>query len=138
MAGSSSDVNPVREVNRLHLVLDDWYGNIRSDLGPVQQSLADDFTWIGPTGQVSGRNDSLEAWARRRDEIQGIDVDDVTIQRTIYGVHQVTYTKVQQTSADTEMVMCSLWLRETEQSSTGLQWLHLTETPITTHATEES
>ena len=131
MAGSSgSDVNPVREVNRLHLVIDDWYGNIRPDLGPVRQSLADDFTWIGPTGVLTDRDGSLELWKSQRSEITGIDVQDIAIQRTIYGVHQVTFIKIQQTTNDKKTMTCSLWLRETERSPTGLQWLHLTETPL--------
>ena len=134
--GSGSDVDPVREVNRLHLVLEDWYGKIRGDIDPIENALAADFTWIDPDGDVADRSASVAAWRERRQSYTAaatpvsIDLEDVTFQRSIYGVHQMTYTKHVTVDGETRSFTCSLWLRETERAPSGLQWLHLTETRI--------
>ena len=134
--GSGSDVDPVREVKRLHLVLEDWYGKIRGNIDPIENALAADFTWIGPDGGVADRSASVTAWNERRESYTeaatpvGVDLEDVSLQRSIYGVHQMTYTKHVAVDGDTRSFTCSLWLRETERAASGLQWLHLTETRI--------
>ncbi len=136
-AGSATDVDPVREVKRLHLVLDDWYGGIRDDIDPLVGSLASDFTWVSPDGRLGGRDESVAAWQERRDEHTEdgppatVEIEDITIQRTIYGVHQLTFRKHVRSAGTVRPFTCSLWLRETERSPTGLQWLHLTETERT-------
>lgn len=132
--GSGSDVDPVREVNRLYLMVDDWYGGIRGHIEPIELALADDFTWVSPDGRLAGPDDALAAWRERRDELAdgpaSVEVEDITVQRTIYGVHQVTFIKHISAGGESDAYTCSLWLRETEQVPSGLQWLHLTETPL--------
>ena len=139
-SGTGSDVDPVREVNRLHLVLDDWYGGIRDHIEPIELALAEDFTWISPDGRLAGPAESLEAWRERREERldgpTGVDVEDVTVQRTIYGVHQMTFTKHVTAAGTADSYTCTLWLRETERVPSGLQWLHLSETRIERPASE--
>lgn len=135
-AGSSGDVDPVREVNRLHLMLEDWYGGIREDIDPIEDALAAEFTSIGRDGVLRDRRASLRVWREDRNAYRestppvSVDLEDVTVQRTIYGVHQVTYRKRLRVDGEWETYGCSLWLRETERVATGLQWLHLAETPV--------
>lgn len=134
-AGGTSDVDPVREVERLHLLLSDWYNGIRDDIDPIVSALAEDFTWIGPEGVLQEREGAVRAFQERRDDYSrstppvSVEVEDVAVQRTIYGVHQVTYRKRVRVDGEWQEFGCSLWFRETERVSTGLQWLHLTETP---------
>lgn len=142
-AGSSDEVDPVREVRRLHLMLNDWYTGIRDDIDPIEAALAPEFTSIGPDGELRDATESVRAWERRRDEYTAssppvsLELEDVAVQRTIYGVHQVTYRKQVRVDGEWEVFGCSLWLRETDRVPTGLQWLHLTETPVATEPTSD-
>lgn len=130
MSGRTSDVDPVREVNRLHLLLQDWYNGIRDDIDPISDAMASDFTSIGPTGEIRDRRSTLEAWSQERSRIAQetpvtVAVEDVSVRRSLFGLHQVTYRREIAGNAST----CDLWLRETDRVRTGLQWLHLTEVP---------
>lgn len=130
---SGTDIDPIREVRRLHVLLEDWYGGIRADLGPFESSLADGFSAITHDGALYDGPGYLEALHERRDEQAGIvsiDLDQLTAQRSLYGVHQVTFEKQVKTDEETTTSTCSMWLRETSRTATGLQWLHLQETPI--------
>lgn len=132
-AMSSSDIDPLREIRRMHVLLEDWYGGIRRDLGPFETSLADEFTAVTSDGQLHDRAGYLAALDARRDAIDGpiaIEVEDVVEQRALYGVHQVTFRKRIAHDEGSSVTTCSMWLRETSRTSTGLQWLHLQETPL--------
>ena len=131
-----SDVQPEREVRRLHLMLEDWYGGIRSDIDPITDALASSFTWLAPDGTLADRDEALTRWSATRNEFvettpsPSVSVSSIDLRRTLFGIHQVTYHKeIRQGDAVTTRA-CSLWLRETERVPSGLQWLHLAEVPV--------
>lgn len=142
--GSGDDVDPIREVNRLHLMLQDWYGGVRDDVDPIENALAGDFLSITPDGRLLDREGSIAAWRDRRRAYGDsrppvrVELEDVTVARTIYGVHQVTYRKRLRVDGDERVYQCSLWLRETERVNTGLQWLHLSETRVEPDEADEA
>lgn len=131
-----SDVRPEREVNRLHLMLEDWYAGVRDEIDPITEALAEDFTWIGPSGKLLDRDEAVAAWRETCEEFRSADrppaiaVEDVEVQRTLFGLHQVTYRKEIRVGEDVDGRTCSIWLRETERVPSGLQWVHLVEVPI--------
>lgn len=133
-----SDVRPEREVNRLHLMLEDWYAGVRDDIEPITDALADEFTWIGPAGQLLGKEAAIAAWEEDRAEYRAADrppavaVEDIELHRTLFGLHQVTYRKETRVGDDIDIRTCSIWLRETERVPSGLQWVHLAEVPVRT------
>ena len=134
--GSKNEVDPPREVKRLHLMLEDWYAGIRNDIDPIIDALASDFTAIGPDGRVYDRDESVDAWEERRATYRSstppvsVELEDLTEQRAIYGVHQLTFEKRLRVHGEWKAYACSLWFRETDRVRTGLQWLHLSEVPI--------
>lgn len=142
-SGSSSDLDPEREVRRLHLMIEDWYADVRDNIDPIESSLASDFTWIGPEGTLYERDAGLEAWKSRRAEYLdsspsvSVELEGLGIERTLYGVHQLTFLKRVRVDGEWEEYVCSLWLRETERVPSGLQWLHLTEVRRVVESSEE-
>lgn len=136
MSGPANDVDPAREVNRLHLLRQDWYNGIRDDIDPIEGALAGDFTWLAPDGRLRERRDAITTWTEERDDYVrssppvSVELEEVTVQRTLYGVHQVTYDKRVRVDGTWTAFGCSLWLRETQRVATGLEWLHLAETPL--------
>lgn len=137
---SSNDVDPVREVRRMHVLLEDWFGGIRQDLDPLKDSLAPDFTAVGPDGTRRNGTEMLEALADERDAFSSpvrVNLQDVTKHRDLYGVHHLTFEKHLAAGEETEVRTCSVWLRETNRAPTGLQWLHLQETPVEAEPEEE-
>ena len=131
---TSNEADPEREVTRLHLMLEDWYCGIRADIDPIEAAMAPTFTMLTPSGELQDRSTSLATLTERQhtandsDPPASLDVSDVTVQRALYGLHQVTYTKELRIDGEWETRTCSLWLRETNSVPSGLQWLHLTET----------
>lgn len=142
-SGSDGEVDPTREVTRLHLMLEDWYVGIRDDISPITDALASDFTWIGPDGRHHDRKECISAWETRRSEYGSstppvsVELEEITEERTIYGVHHLTFRKRVRVAGDWEAFTCSLWFRETERVRTGLQWLHLVEVPVTEEQDED-
>lgn len=137
---SSSDIDPLREIRRMHVLLEDWYGGIRTDLGPFETSLADEFTAILRDGTLYDRAGYVSALEERKNAVGGpvgIEIEELSEQRALYGVHQVTFQKRMMSDAGPTVSRCSMWLRETSRTSTGLQWLHLQETPIDVNETAE-
>lgn len=133
---SADDVDPVREVRRLHLVLDDWYAGIRDALEPLEVALADDFTVTTPDGELTDPQGYFDAITAEREaateagERIALNVDEIEHQRAIYGLHHVTYRETQTRAGSEDRWRCSVWMRETDRVSTGIQWLHLQKTPI--------
>ncbi len=133
---TASDVDPEREIRRLHLLLEDWYGGIREDIEPIVDALADDFSMIRPDGTLCDRDAALAAWTDERDQFRAseppvaVEIDELSVHRTLYGVHQLTYLKRLRIGGEWKNRRCSLWLRETERVPSGLQWLHQTETSV--------
>ena len=133
MAGSSSSsADPIREVRRLLIVLDDWFVGIRDDLAPLAQSLADGFVAVDATGRVQEGREYLEILERRKTQRSptGLTISDPEHRRAIYGTHLITFHMRIAGSDTTEVLTYSIWLRETDQSPTGLHLLSLQETPV--------
>lgn len=136
-SGSGTDVDPEREVNRLHLMLEDWYADVRPDIDPIITALADDFTTIGPDGRLREREAAVASWEDRQASYVdstpavAVELEDIGVERSLYGVHQVTFGKRVRVDGEWTIYACSLWLRETDSVPSGLQWLHLTESEVT-------
>lgn len=134
---ASSDIDPEREVRRIHVMLEDWYGGIRDQVDPFEKSLATDFTAIGPDGAIRTRTETLDAYAAERAEYAAagvpvaIELEEIEHRRARNRLHLLTYVKRIQAGDAVEARSCSVWLRETDRAPTGLQWLHLQETPRT-------
>lgn len=129
---SSSDVDPEREIKRLHVVLEDWFGGIRNDLRPLEESLAPEFTAVTPDGQLHDRAAYFDRLDERRSAVGNvrIQIEELVEQRALYGMHQLTFHKRIVGGAEPDVRQCSAWVRETNRTSTGLQYLHLHETRI--------
>lgn len=133
---ASGDVDPSREIRRAHMMLEDWFGGIREEIDAIEAVLGESFTTVGSEGTVRNRTDSLEALREDREAyVQSsptvlVEVDEITHHLELHGTHMLTFEKRIRVDGEWEARRCSLWLRETDQSPTGLQWLHLHETPI--------
>ena len=141
--GSSMDVDPEREVKRIHLLLEDWYCGIRDEITAIEDALAPNVSFIDANGTLHAGNDVIEALNTRHAEARSVGkpvsltIDDITVQRELYGIHQVTYTKERVQGETASKTTCSLWFRETNRVTSGLQWLHLQETPLIEEATDD-
>ena len=126
------DVDPERDIERLHVVLADWLVGIRDDPRPFADSLDDGFVAIVADGAVHDANGYLAHLETLRETAppQRIELDDVEHRRAIYGIHLVTFVKRYQRPDGDRNLATSIWLRETDRTNTGLQLLHLHETPI--------
>ncbi len=127
---SVDDVDPEREVRRLHLMLGDWFAGVRDDVEPLENAMARDFTAITPDGVVHDAGGYVDALAAERGELERarLEVEDIAERRSMYDLHQLTFVKVLRSTEGEERRTCSIWVRETNRTATGLQLLHLQET----------
>ena len=131
---TASDVDPVREVERMHVFIQDWIGGLRQNMSPFTESLAEEFTFIPPSGTVLDREQSIAAMEDAGDAHADsspsfrIDVQDAEVQLSVYGMHLVTYREHQRIDGEWHSRTSSVWLRETTRTATGLEWVHLHET----------
>ncbi|MFP8958041.1 DUF4440 domain-containing protein [Natrialbaceae archaeon A-CW3] len=129
-----TNVDTGREIRRLHTVLEDVYSGIRKDPSPIANALASSFTYVAPDGTVHDREGALETWRDAVGEFDDsappytVDVRDVERRGSIYDVHLVTYERRERIDGDWNALTSSVWLRETSDTLTGLEWLHLHET----------
>ncbi len=128
--GSSEDVDPIREVRRLHLMIGDWFAGVRNDLDPLEGAMARDFTAVTSDGEIHDASGYLEALAAERDTLDRprIEVEEISEQRSMYDLYQISFEKIITTADREECRTCSVWVRETNRTATGLQLLHLHET----------
>ena len=131
---TASDVDPVREVERMHVFIEDWIGGLRQNMSPFTEALAEEFTFVPPSGSVLGREEAITAMeaadnahADSRPSFR-IDVQDAEVQLSVYGMHLVTYREHQRIEGEWHSRTSSVWLRETTRTATGLEWVHLHET----------
>ncbi|MCU4751294.1 nuclear transport factor 2 family protein [Halobacteria archaeon AArc-curdl1] len=128
-----TNVDTGREIRRVHTVLEDLYGGIRGDPSPVADALASSFTYVAPDGTVHDREDTLETWRNASGEYDDstppytVDVRAVERRGSIYDVHLMTYERRERIDGDWSTLTSSVWLRETSDTLTGLEWLHLHE-----------
>lgn len=136
---SESGVDLAREIRRVHTIIEDGFGGIRDGLSPVADALASEFRYVAPDGTIRDReatiaamNDSLGTYVDSTPPFT-IDIRNVERQVSIYGMHLMTYERHQRIDGDWAGRTSSVWLYETEDTPTGLEWLHLQETPLTSN-----
>lgn len=132
-ASGGGDLDPIREVRRVHLALEDWLVGIRQDAQPIETALAPGFVAIDIHGELSAGTEWLDRLQSQYGTGAGVSIElsNLEHRRELYGLHLVTYEKALHVGEASERIMGSVWLRETDRvETTGLQWLHLQETPI--------
>ena len=131
---TASDVDPVREVERMHVFIEDWIGGLRQNISPFTEALAEEFTFVPPSGSVLDREEAIAAMEAADDAHADsspsfrVDVQDAEVQLSVYGMHLVTYREHQRIDGEWHSRTSSVWLRETTRTATGLEWVHLHET----------
>lgn len=130
------DVDPEREIKRIHNLLEDWYCGIRDEITAIEDALAPNVTFVDATGTIHSGEEVVSAFEDRFTAAQesgapvSLTIADIEARRELYGIHQVTFTKERYCDGDVETTTCSLWFRETNRVTSGLQWLHLQETLV--------
>lgn len=143
MSDAASDVDPVREVRRMHTFIEDWIGGIRDDVSPFADALAPEFTFVPPDGVLRDRESAVaameDAGGAHADSTPHfvIEIENAERQLSVYGMHLVTYEEYQRVDGDWQARTSSVWLRETADTPSGLEWVHLHESWLETGDEQE-
>lgn len=137
-AHSVSD-RAVRETVELHDFLADWFsGRVpqsESGFARFETAIADDFSMVGPSGQVTDRMNVLAAvygdWGRWRDDPKaGIEVKNARLRQQGHDLIVVTYEEWQTTASGPTVRTSTVVFRQHSGAPLGLQWVHLHETSV--------
>lgn len=111
-------------------MLGDWFAGIRDDIQPLEGAMARDFSAVTPDGRIHDAAGYIDALAAERAALDRarIEVEDISEQRSMYDLYQLTFEKIVRSGDGEDRRTCSIWVRETNRTATGLQLLHLQET----------
>jgi hypothetical protein len=129
-----TDVDPEREIDRMHEAIEDWFTGAIDDLAPFADALAPAFHIVSPDGTTRSREEIVASMAGAHGTSADteppfvIDIRNVERRDSAGDHHLVTYEEHQRAGGSWEARTSSAWLREEAAAPGGLAWVHLHET----------
>ena len=117
------------EVEALHVEFERWFGGQSDDFERIETSMADDFTFVSPSGDIIERRELLAGLRASHDSRQvPIRIENVAVRWSSDSEVLATYEEWQDHSGHTSARQSTVLFTEDETAPGGLLWRHVHET----------